>query len=188
MDGANLIIPVLTGSFAFVGVLVAQLVIVWMQRSKVLAEDMRRWHSERRSLYAQFMAHAREIDDKISDAANEDDPRELPNIHDRNSYRLGAIEDEIMLIAPHSVVVAARKLSVVLLDRTITAWQLAGDDCLGDLAVDENNAEELAYQSALRVATTDFIETARQDLINPLKIRSVKRRIFASREEIARWI
>jgi hypothetical protein len=78
MDSANLLTPVLTGSFAFVGVLVAQLVIVWMQRSKVLAEDTRRWHSERRSLYAQFLAHAREIDERISSAAEEDNPRELP--------------------------------------------------------------------------------------------------------------
>lgn len=44
------------GLFGLVGVAVAQLVAVRLERARTRREDTRRWHSERRKTYAEFLA------------------------------------------------------------------------------------------------------------------------------------
>lgn len=48
---------IITGIFAFVGVLVAQLVAVVLDRIRTSRDDARRWHAERREVYARFVGY-----------------------------------------------------------------------------------------------------------------------------------
>lgn len=184
MTGASLTVPLLTGTFAFTGVVLAQLVAVWLQRRRALYEDTRRWHTERRTLYAEFMTIVEDVDRRTSLAIEENDTSMLPNIHDPEDCPIPSVEREIQLIAPHTVVEAARYLDAVVSVRLLRAWQVAIDGYpLAEVDVDD---EDDRHKRDLRVARSDFIEVARQDLTNPNKTRPGRQRIYASRAEIAK--
>ncbi|WP_139131890.1 hypothetical protein [Micromonospora chersina] len=50
--------PLVAGIFAFAGVMVAQVVVVTLDYFKVKREDARRWHAERRIIYAEALSIA----------------------------------------------------------------------------------------------------------------------------------
>ncbi|WP_161952669.1 hypothetical protein [Actinoplanes sp. TFC3] len=51
-------IPLVAGLFAFFGVLLAQVVTLWIERGRNRRDDRRRWDQERRTLYARIFDYA----------------------------------------------------------------------------------------------------------------------------------
>lgn len=155
---------VLTGAFAFAGVILAQVVIVWSQRRRIADEDARRWHAERRTLYAQFIKQCDDVDQRLSDAISERNSRKLPNLHNNNDYPMDATELEIRLLAPEVVVEAARALYASILTKSINAWRYALD---GDFDEFSDEHDALEYEWPIRTDRMNFIEVARRDLMTP---------------------
>lgn len=167
MVNTPLAVPITTGAFAFTGVLIAQLVAICIQWRKTLNDDIRRWHFERRTLYAEYLAHCQELCDRMSDAIEIDDFTYLPNIHDEDECRLDALMNEIQLIAPKVVVDRARRLTIVVFIRAIHAWRCA---------IEERSLNELedneTYDDKVRLARVEFIDAARRDLLTPSRLRT----------------
>jgi len=66
-------VPLVSGAFAFVGVLLAQGVGLYSERRKTKREDERRWHAERRVVYAAFTRGLRiSLDSLINRFENKD--------------------------------------------------------------------------------------------------------------------
>ncbi|GAA1624642.1 hypothetical protein [Actinoplanes couchii] len=65
-------VPLVTGLFALGGVLVAQVVIVRLDRLRIQREDSRRWLSERRRIYASLLAAAEAIYARLKQGWHED--------------------------------------------------------------------------------------------------------------------
>ncbi|MBL7259154.1 hypothetical protein [Paractinoplanes lichenicola] len=66
-------VPVVAGIFAFLGVILAQVVSVVIENGRAKREDRVRWHTQRRELYAEFLKSAIAYLDEIHRKINEND-------------------------------------------------------------------------------------------------------------------
>jgi hypothetical protein len=158
----------LSGAFAFVGVVLAQFVVVWSQRRKVFDEDMRRWQTERRALYARIYSESDALDSRIASCITRNNPSDLPNIHDRTDYLIAGLFDEVLLIGSPNVVEASKELDAQILARLIVTWRYAIDGQLSDM--DENEAKQFTIDQ--RMAQIKFLQAARNELLTPWKSKS----------------
>jgi hypothetical protein len=182
----SLLAPILSGVFAFVGVLLAQAVVVWTQRKKVFDEDMRRWQEERRTLYARFVSEADAIAHRIHDAHETNKPSKLPNIYDPEDYRIEALLNEILLIASPEVVEAAQELDARVFIHLLETWRWvtgAGDleDAQELASMDQETQSDLAKDP--RTARTKFLQIARKELMEPSSMKGNKGFILFSRAD-----
>jgi hypothetical protein len=104
--------PFVGGIIAFIGVMFAQLIAILLDRVRSRREDRRRWHMERRQVYARLVAShslaAKTLfDGWLSDSAWE--PSSFAQYDDFMSTRM-----ELNLLASADVREAARELSEIL--------------------------------------------------------------------------
>ncbi len=123
MSDAPLLTALLSGMFAFLGVLVAQGVVVWSQRRRLIDDDARRWLVERRVLYAKLLGDSQSIQGRIDEALSENDYRRLPDVFDPNGLAASFFSTigEIRLIGSDSVVRAADQLGGCVSARIVGA-------------------------------------------------------------------
>lgn len=170
MESPSLLAPILSGAFAFAGVLLAQTVLLWTHKRKVVDEDMRRWQAERRTLYASFVSESERIASMIDRAHSTSDLSVLPNIHDQDEYKVEAILNEVMLIGSPQVVVAAQELASRTFIDLLGTWKwVIGDgteDDQSDLSTMDEETRE-GYRRPQRMARVQFLREARNELMNP---------------------
>lgn len=100
-------IPALSGAVAFLGVLLAQGVALWIDRRRRINETQRRWDRERQSTYVAFIAAVYECLDANSAS------------HVRPSKELVVADSSIQLLASRPVADCARQI-VALIARNPT--------------------------------------------------------------------
>lgn len=97
-------IPALSGAFAFVGVLMAQFVTVYLDRRRSRREDHQRWHGERRVAYGAFMKALRQSESAFLDALDDPDPAiNAEAAESLRSHQAEALLGEIELLATEKV-------------------------------------------------------------------------------------
>jgi hypothetical protein len=108
-------VPLVAGVFALGGVVLAQVNAVVMDRLRVRREDARRWHEDRRAVYARYLNAADAAVRQITsgpvdgDHRNDDDWRAAVA---RALGELGGVRTEIQLVASVAVYDLARELLV----------------------------------------------------------------------------
>jgi hypothetical protein len=108
-------VPLIAGLFALGGVLLAQVNAIVMDRLRVRREDARRWHEDRRAVYARYLNAADTAVRQITSG------RVIGDHRDDDEWRaavagvlgeLGRVRTEIQLVASVAVYAAARELLV----------------------------------------------------------------------------
>lgn len=161
----SLVAPLLSGSFAFIGVVLAQFVIVWLQKRRTFDEDARRWQMDRRILYARLLSESNRMDILISTAVEDDNPYDLPNFHE-DHFGIEGIVHEIVLIGSDEVVVAARNLDNKIYDRLRITWGYAVDTPEISLRyMTTQKQDQLSREH--RAAYIEFLYAARNELASP---------------------
>jgi hypothetical protein len=104
--------PLVAGIFAFTGVIVAQVVIVILDFLKIRREDARRWHTDRRKIYAECLAAAVKIATYVVGyrTGNAIDEAKLWEMHEDLIYK----SEEINIVASESVREAMNRLGHIL--------------------------------------------------------------------------
>lgn len=66
MSGISWGLPLVAGIFTLVGVVVAQIVTIVLDKVRTRREDERRWHADRRRVYVEYFAAMRTAWDETS--------------------------------------------------------------------------------------------------------------------------
>lgn len=108
-------VPLIAGAFALGGVVLAQANAIVMDRVRVRREDARRWHDDRRAVYARYLNAAdtavRQIVSGRVDGDRPDaDADQWRVAVARVLEELGDVRTEIQLVASVAVFEAAREL------------------------------------------------------------------------------
>jgi hypothetical protein len=108
-------VPLIAGVFALGGVLLAQVNAIVMDRLRVRREDARRWHEDRRAVYARYLNAADAAVRQITSGRVDGDHRvddEWRAAVAGVLGELGRVRTEIQLVASVAVYAAARELLV----------------------------------------------------------------------------
>ncbi|MFI6869221.1 hypothetical protein [Nocardia sp. NPDC050406] len=168
MSNSALLGPLLSGAFAFIGVVLAQSVVIWAQKDKFEREDFRRFHSDKRRLYGDFLVRIRRSKMQVSRAIDDDDVTRLPDPH-ADEVDTELLVEEIRLIGTGATVEAALKVEASYLAFMLNVWKSAMDNG-GDIIIDSEEIDE--YEELIRNSEMEFIEVARRELlVAPQKLR-----------------